>query len=142
MKSRPLMIAVGLLLAVGVGWLVLKNPSASPPGSSGPGPVALDVEIKSVAVQKTGDHGQLILTASFQQSGQTPIRLEPPLVELHTTNGKTAPRYLGPFLPEPVLSGAGPAVVILHYWLPLSDLSGPLTLEASGQQYPLVLPTP
>jgi hypothetical protein len=140
MKTRSVIIAAALLLIVGIGWVANRRPDKIPPLTPDPHAVSLEVRINHVEIRPTGDHAHLILTAVFDQSGQTPVRLEPPLVSLFTANATPAPRYLGPMLPEPLLPGPGPAEVTLHYWLPLSDLKPPLTLQASGRSYPVALP--
>ena len=80
---------------------------------------------------------QLVIAARFQQSGQTVLRLESPLVVLRPENGTPAYRYLGPFLPEPVLSGPGPALVSLSWWVQTEDLTGEVFLEVSGKAFPV-----
>jgi hypothetical protein len=139
-KTRTIIVAASLLLTVGIIWLMLRRSDKGSPVLSDPHAVSLEVRINHVEIRPTGDHAQLILTAVFDQSGQTPVRLEPPLLSLLTADGKPVAKYLGPMLPEPVLPGPDPAEISLHYWLPLSDLKPPLTLQASGRSYPVNLP--
>ena len=142
MKTGTVLITASLLLAVGAGWVVWRHSEQGGPVYSGAPAVSLEVRINNVEIQPIGDHAHLILTAVFDQSGTTPLRLEPPLVSLLATPDQTpAPRYLGPMLPDPVLAGSEPAEIMLHYWLPLSDLKFPLTLHAAGQRHPLTLPS-
>ena len=82
-------------------------------------------------------NAQLVMAARFQQSGLTVARLEPPLLVLRPENGTPANRYLGPFLPEPVLSGPGPALVSLSWWVQTEDLTGQMFLEVSGKAFPV-----
>lgn len=140
MKPRVILAAV-LLLVVVLGWLIKRDSNKAGPGSCVPHAVSLEVGIHSVEVRRSGDHAQLIVRAVFDQSGTTPVRLEPPLVSLLTAHQTTAPRFMGPMLPDPVLTGAEPQEVMLHYWVPSADLKSPLVLEASGHRYPLVLPS-
>lgn len=140
MKKRIIFPAAVMLVALGLFWLMKRKAGNTGPAASDPHAVSLTVAINRVEVRPTGDHVHLILTAVFDQSGQTPVRLEPPLVSLLTANATPAARYLGPMLPEPLLPGPDPAEVTLHYWLPLSDLKPPLTLQASGRGYPVKLP--
>jgi len=140
-KTRTVLLAASLLLAVGIGWVILRRSDKRGPISSDPQAISLEVRINNVEILPTGDHAHLILTGVFDQNGQTPIRLEPPLVSLLATPNPTpVARYLGPMLPEPVLAGSEPTEVTLHYWLPLSDLKSPLTLDAAGRRYSLAVP--
>lgn len=136
MKVRS--VAALLLLAAGLVWIVRERLIRTEDGTSGT--LALEVNIKSIEVRPTGDHAWLVLTAVFDQSGEAPVRLEPPLVSLLTARQTAAPRFIGPLLPEPVLAGPEPAEITLHFWLPLTDLKTPLILEAAGHRYPVDLP--
>jgi hypothetical protein len=140
MKKRIIFPAAVILVVLGIVWLMKRNSGKTGPAASDPHAVSLTVDVKRIEVLPTGEHAHLIVTAVFDQSGQTPVRLEPPLVALRTANETTAARYLGPMLPEPLLPGPDPTEVILHYWLPLSDLKPPLTLQASGRSHPVKLP--
>lgn len=140
MKKRIIFPAAVMLVALGLFWLMKRKARSTGPAAAGAPSVSLEVRIKHVAIHPAGDHAHLILTAVFDQSGQTPVRLEPPLVSLLTAHQTPAARYLGPMLPEPLLPGPDPAEVTSHYWLPLSDLKPPLTLQASGRSYPVKLP--
>ena len=137
---KAVITAAVLLSVAALGWLIMERPDKSGPVSSGNHAVSLEVRIKHVEVRRTGDHAQLILTAVFDQSGRTPIRLEPPLVSLLTARQTPVARFIGPMLPEPVLTGEESTEVTLHYWLPLPDLNAPLLLEASGRRYPVKFP--
>ncbi len=140
MQHRVVTLTATLMLVIGVGTVVKCRSGRTPGPLADPPTVALEVQIKSIEVRPTGDFAQLILKAVFHQNGQTPLRLEPPLVSLITASQAPAARYLGPMLPEPVLSGPGPAEVTLHYWLPVSDLKAPLNLVVSGRSHPVELP--
>lgn len=140
-KTRTAFLAASLLLVAGMGWVILRRSDQGGPISSDLPTVSLEVRISRVETLPTGDHAHLILTAIFDQNGETPLRLEPPLVSLLATSTLTpVARYLGPMLPEPVLAGSEPTEVTLHYWLPLSDLKSPLTLDAAGRRYALAVP--
>ena len=138
MKTR--FPAVLLLLVAGLAWVVRERSIKTKGDSTGMPAYAMEVKIKSVEVRPVGDHAQLVLTAVFDQSGEAPVRLEPPLVSLLTAGQTAAPRFIGPLLPEPVLAGPEPAEIALHYWLPLADLKTPLDLQAAGRRYPVDLP--
>jgi hypothetical protein len=56
---------------------------------------------------------------------------------LRPENGTPADRYLGPFLPDSVLSGPGPALVSLSWWIKGKDLTGAVFLEVSGKSLPV-----
>ena len=140
MKRRIIFPAAVLMVAIGIFGLMKRNSGITRPAGSGSPAVSLEVRIKNIEVRRSGDHAQLILTAVFDQSGQTPVRLEPPLVSLLKANQTPSARFIGPMLPDPVLLSREPAEVTLHYWLPLSDMKSPLTLEASGRKYPVELP--
>ena len=140
-KTRTAFLAASLLLLAGMGWVILRRSDQGGPISSDLPTVSLEVRISRVETLPTGDHAHLILTAIFDQNGETPLRLEPPLVSLLATSTLTpVARYLGPMLPKPVLAGSEPTEVTLHYWLPLSDLKSPLTLDAAGRRYALAVP--
>ena len=136
---KCVMPAGALLLIAGIVWLARCSADKSGPLVTDSQPVTLSVQIRSVEVRRTGDHAQVIVTALFDQSGQTPIRMNPPLVSLLTANQTAAQRFIGAMLPEQVLTGGDPAEVALHFWLPAADLNAPLTLAASGRQYPVIL---
>jgi hypothetical protein len=137
MKFRRAAIVLILLSAAGLGRLLRPRPATPPPVLPGEPAISLEVRIKKLTIRRIGDHAQATLTASFDQSGQTPVHLEPPLVSLLTASGTPVPRYVGVLLPEPILTGPDATEVVLHYWLPTADLEGPLTLEATGKRYPL-----
>ena len=135
---RKLLIPAGFLIAVIAGIMVLRD-SRNHASSSriAPPAVSLQVEVQSLTLRREGRGAQLVLAARFQQSGSAVLRLEPPLVVLRPENGTPADRYLGPFLPEPVLSGPGPAHVSLSWWVPAEDLTGAVFLEVSGKSLPV-----
>ena len=135
---RKLLIPASFLIAVIAGVTVLRH-SRNPAASSriAPPAVSVQVEVQSLALRRESRGAQLVLAARFQQSGSTVVRLEPPLVVLRPENGTPADRYLGPFLPEPVLSGPGPALVSLSWWIKAEDLTGSLFLEVSGKSLPV-----
>jgi len=139
MKKRLLTAAL-LLVIPAVLWQMTRPRRLPSPVSPEGRPVDLTVEIQRLIVRKTGDHGQISLTARFQQNAPSPLLLVPPMVALRTASGETAPRFIGPLIPEPRLSDGNPATITLHYWLPENELSRPLTLEAGGNRYPLPAP--
>lgn len=133
---RKLLISAGFLIAGIAGvtaWRHSRNPAAS--SRISPPAISLQVEVQSLTLRREGRSAQLVLAVRFQQSGQTVARLESPLVVLRTENGTPADRYLGPFLPESVLSGPGPALVSLSWWVQTEDLMGELFLEVSGKAF-------
>ncbi len=135
---RKLLIPAGFLIAGIAGVTALRHSRNQ--GSSSriaPPAVFLRVEVQSLTLRREGRSAQLVIAARFQQSGQTVVRLEPPLVVLRPENGTPADRYLGPFLPEPVLSGPGPAHVSLSWWIKAEDLTGEVFLEVSGKSIPV-----
>ena len=135
---RKVLILSGFLLAGIAGVTALRH-SRNHAASSriAPPAVSLRVEIQSLTLRREGRSAQLVIAARFQQSGQTVLRLESPLVVLRPENGTPAYRYLGPFLPEPVLSGPGPALVSLSWWVQTEDLTGEVFLEVSGKAFPV-----
>ena len=135
---RKLLVPAGFLIAGIAGVTALRH-SRNHAASSriAPPAVSLQVEVQSLTLRREGGGAQLVLAARFQQSGSTVIRLEPPLVVLRPENGTPADRYLGPFLPESVLSEPGPVHVSLSWWIKAEDLTGAVFLEVSGKSLPV-----
>ncbi len=129
--TRPILLV--LLLVLGIATLLLLTRGSRSPASG------LQARLKSLTIEPQGAHAHLILTAAFRQSGSGPLHLTPPVLTLLAADGQPVPAYLGPLLPEPVLKGAGPADLSLHYWIPLTRLTSPLTLDVSGTAHPIPL---
>ncbi len=139
MKNRALVLATFLLVGAVVGWKVFRGSTAAGPKLGDRTATDLVAEVNQVSLEASGDHAHLVLTITFQQNGRTAVRLEPPLVRLRTGDGESVPRYLGPLLPEPVLTGAGPTPVALHYWMPLAKGKQGLMLEVGGKRHAVAL---
>ena len=136
--TRKLLIPAGFLIAGIAGVTALRH-SRNHAASSRivPPAVSLQVEVHSLTLRREGRGAQLVLAARFQQKGSTVVRLEPPLVVLRPEKGTPVDRYLGPFLPESVLAGPGPALVSLSWWVQAEDLTGAVLLEVSGKAFPV-----
>lgn len=139
MTARTKTILAAALAGAGLltAWLVQRSVVTT---GSNPLVPALSADVKSLTVRHDGDHAQLSLTAIFQQDGTSPIRLEPPLITLHGADGKPLPRFIGPMLQDPVLPGAAPLEITLHYWLPTAALKTSPVLETAGTSHRLTIP--
>lgn len=135
---RKVLIPAVLLIAGIAGimaWRHSRNHAAS--SRIAPHEGSLQVELQSLTMRRQGGRAQLVITALWKQSGQSVVRLEAPLVVLRPANGTPVDSYLGPFLPEAVLSGRDPAIVALSWWIKAEDLAGAVFLEVSGQTLPV-----
>ncbi|MES2709797.1 MAG: hypothetical protein V4726_24580 [Verrucomicrobiota bacterium] len=134
---KILLTATLVVVATAIGRLgyeAWKNPAGF---QQWRGTETLQAQVMRVEVRRVEGHAQLTVTGNFRQEGSSPLRLEPPLVSLLVAGpdgGGVHPgeRFTGAFLAEPVLPDATAATVALHYWLPVAELGGLLSLIVDG----------